>query len=81
MQNFINPLLEKLATEKIAKLFEISDFIDTICASSFYTTITTPTRITATSKTLTGNIFYNTFTKITLAGNIATSVSDHLTHI
>ena len=48
-------------------------------ASSFYPTINTPTWVTATSKTLIDNIFYNTFTKNILAGNIATSISDHLT--
>ena len=41
--------------------------------------INTPTHFTATSKTLIDNIFYNTFTKNTLVGNIATSISDHLT--
>ena len=58
---------------------ETSDFIDTMYASSFYPTINTLTRINATSKTLVDNIYYNTFTKNILAGNIATSVSDHLT--
>ena len=48
-------------------------------ASSFYLTINTRTRITATSETLIENIFYNTFTKKILAGNIAISISDHLT--
>ena len=48
-------------------------------ASSFYPTINTPTCITATSETLIENIFYNTFTKKILAGNIAISISDHLT--
>ena len=48
-------------------------------ASSFYPTINTPTQITATSKTLIDNIFYNTLTKNILVGNVATSISDHLT--
>ena len=84
--NFLNPLLENLATEKkeiiqmgdykINILIcnsdnETSDFIDTMHASSFYPTINTPTQITATSKTLIDNIFYNTFTKNMLVGNIA----------
>ena len=55
------------------------DFVDTMYASSFYPTINTPTRITATSKTLIDNIFYNDFTKNVVAGNITTSASDHLT--
>ena len=58
---------------------ENSDFNDTMYASSFYPTINTPTRITAASKTLIGSIFYNTSTKNILVGNIATSISDHLT--
>ena len=62
----INPLLQKLVTEKKEILMgvyninilncnsddETSDFIDTMYASSFYSIINTPTRITATSKTL-----------------------------
>ena len=58
---------------------ETSDFIDTMYASSFYPTINTPILITATSKILIDDIFYNTFTKNILASNIATSISDHLT--
>ena len=42
---------------------DTTDFIDTMYASSLYPTINTPTRITATSKTLIDNIFYNDFTK------------------
>ena len=37
------------------------------------------TWITPTSKTLIDNIFYNDFTKKNSAGNILTSISDHLT--
>ena len=58
---------------------DTTDFIDTMYASSLYPTINTPTRITATSKTLIGNIFCNDFTKKISAGNILTSISDHLT--
>ena len=39
------------------------DFVDTMYASSFYPTINIPTRITASSKTLIDNVFYNDFTK------------------
>ena len=42
-------------------------------------TINTPTRSTATSKTLIDNIFYNNFTKKITTGNITTSIPDHLT--
>ena len=48
-------------------------------ASSFYPTINTPTWINALSKTIIDNIFYNTFIKNILVGNVATSISDHLT--
>ena len=58
---------------------DITDFKDTMYASSLYPTNNTPTRITATSKTLIDNIFYNDFTKKISAGNILTSISDHLT--
>ena len=58
---------------------DTSDFIDTMYASSLYPTINTQTRITPTSKTLIDNIFYNNFTKKISAGNILTSISDHLT--
>ena len=58
---------------------DTADFVDTIYASSPYTTINTPTRITATSKTLIDNILHNNFTEKITAGNIATSIYDHLT--
>ena len=47
--------------------------------SSFYSTISTPTRIASTSKTLIDNVFYNCFTKGVTSGNVTTSISDHLT--
>ena len=90
----MGPLLEKLSCEKkeiiLMEDFNINllkydsdkdttDFGDTMYASSFYRTINTPTRITATSKTLIDNIFYNDSTKKVVAGNITTSISDHLT--
>ena len=58
---------------------DTTDFIDTMYAFLLYPTINTPTTITATSKTLIDNIFYNDFTKKNSAGNILTSISDHLT--
>ena len=94
LQDFINLLLEKLATKKIIIILmgdyninilncnsnnETSGFIDTTYASYFDPTINTSNWITATSKTLIKSIFYNTFTKNILAGNIATSILDHLT--
>ena len=57
---------------------DASCFIDTIYSNSFYPTIHIPTRITSTSKTLIDNILYNNITKSISAGNIVTSISDHL---
>ena len=57
---------------------DAADFVNAIYTSSLYPTINTPTQITATSKNLINNIFYNDFTKKIAAGNIVTSISDHL---
>ena len=57
---------------------ETFDFIDMMDGSSFYPFINTQTQISATSKTLIDNTFFNTFTKNTLAGILGTSLSDHL---
>ena len=45
----------------------------------FFPTINSPTQITANSKTLIDNIFYNNLAKTIISGNITTSVSDQLT--
>ena len=60
---------------------DTSDFVDTIPMHPHYTPPLTHsyTRITPTSKALIDNIFYNDFTKKDSAGNILTSISDHLT--
>ena len=42
---------------------DTADFVDTIYASLLYPTINILTPITATSKTLIDNIFYNDFTE------------------
>ena len=47
--------------------------------NSLYPTINIPTRITNTFKTLIDNILCNIITKSIPAGNIVTSVSDHIT--
>ena len=90
----MGPLLEKLSREKKEIILmgdfninilncdsdkDTADFVDTIYVSSLYPTINTPTRIRATSETLGDNIFCNDFTKKNTTGNIATSISDHLT--
>ena len=53
--------------------------MDTLYSHAFFPTINSPTQITANSKTLINNIFYNDVTKNIISGNIATSISDHLT--
>ena len=58
---------------------DTSDYIDTFSSYSFYPTINSPTRITPTSKILIDNIFYNNASNNIISGNIATSISDHLT--
>ena len=93
MEDYLIPLLEKLAKEKKETVlmgdFNInilncnsdrntSSFTDTLYSNSFYPTINIPTRITSTSKTLIDNILYNNITKCISAGNIVTSFSDHL---
>ena len=75
----MGPLLEKRSHEKKKEIilmgdFNINipncdqnkgaaDFVDVIYASLLYPTINNPTRITATSKTLINNIFYDYFNK------------------
>ena len=56
-----------------------SKFMDNIYSNSFFPKINLLTRITASSKTLIDNIFYNDICKKIKAGNIATTKSDHLT--
>ena len=84
MEDYLVPLLEKLAKEEIEEILmgdfninilncntdrDTSSFIDTIYSNSFYPTINIPTRITSNSKTLIDNIFYNNITKSISAGN------------
>ena len=93
MEDYLVPLLEKLAKEKKETVLmgdfninilncnsdrDTSSFTDTLYSNSFYPTINIPTRITSTSKTLIDNILYNNITKSIWAGNIATTISDHL---
>ena len=58
---------------------DTSDYIDTFYSHSLYFIINSPTRITSTSKTLIDNIFCNNASNNIISGNIATSISDHLT--
>ena len=94
MEDYLVPLLEKLAKEKKETILmgdfninilncnsdrDTSSFIDTIYSNSFYLTINIPTLITSTSKTLIDNILYNNITKSISAGNIVTGILGHLT--
>ena len=93
-EGFLVPLLEKLAKQKKKTILmgdfkinilnsnsdrDTSSFIDTIYTNSFYPTMNIPTRIRSTSKAIIDNILYNNITKSIQAGNITTSISDHLT--
>ena len=77
-KNYIDPLPEKLSCEKKEIILmgdfnmnllnydsnkDTTDLLGNMYASSFNPTINTSTRITAISKTLVDNIFYNDFTK------------------
>ena len=56
-----------------------SNYVDILYSHAFFPTINSPTRITANSKTLIDNIFYNNTTKIIISGNITPSISGHIT--
>ena len=56
-----------------------SDYVDTLYSHAFFPTINSPMQITANSKTLIDNIFYNDVTKNIISRNITTSISDRLT--
>ena len=92
--DFLAPVLEKISTENKETVLmgdfninllnynsdnDTSSFVDLMYSSSFFPTINSPTRVTTTSETLIDNIFYNNITKTIVSGNIASSISDHLT--
>ena len=93
-EEFLNPLMEKMATHN-KKLFLVGDFnIDLLIVDShppttiFFDIITTnllvphiiyPTRITSTTKTLIDNIYSNcTNFEDGISGNLTLAISDHL---
>ena len=91
--NYISPLLEKISHEKKDILImgdfninllnynhenQTTNFLDTMYSYSLLPFITSPTRITSTSKTTIDNIFYNKPIENILAGNISSLISDHL---
>ena len=91
-QNFLTPLLEKISFEnkeiilmgdfninllKHNQNTQTAEFLDNMTSNGLIPQITNPTRITVKSKTIIDNIFTN-ITHNKLAGNITTSISDHL---
>ena len=55
-----------------------TDFLDQIYSCSLIPRITSPTRVTPRSKTLIDNIFSTDTANEVIAGNILTTLSDHL---
>ena len=55
------------------------DFQELMLSFSFLQRIINPTRITSRSQTLIDNIFINELHSNTVAGNMTTDISDHLT--
>ena len=55
-----------------------SKFLDAMLSHSFLPFITTPTRITKKTKTLTDSILYNKPLDDTMSGNLSSVISDHL---
>ena len=61
---------------KINSESDNSQFYNTMCSYYFTPLLLQPTRVTDKSKTLTDNIFFNSFEFSTLSGNITHSISD-----
>ena len=91
-ENYLTPLLEKISfgNKEIILMgdFNINllkhninsqtaEFLDNMTSNGLIPQVTNPTRITLKSKTLIDNIFTN-ITVNKIAGNITTSISDHL---
>ena len=54
-----------------------SDFLDAMYANFLLPYISTPSRVTPHSKTLTDNIFSNMIEDGSISGNLVTAISDH----
>ena len=91
--SLLNPLLIKLKREnkptilmgdfnmdllKINKEPLIEQYYDNLTYNHFMPLITSPTRISQSSKTLIDNIFINRYIDGTLSGNLTVGISDHL---
>ena len=92
MNNYIMPLLDKLSKENkdimIMGDFNINlinynddkntgNFLDTMFSQSLLPYITTPTRMTRSTKTLMDNIYYNKPLN-NISGNPSSTIYDHL---
>ena len=56
----------------------IEQFFDTVTNANFTPLITSPTRISKSTKTLIDNIFYNDFSSNIISGNLTVGISDHM---
>ena len=56
----------------------IEQFFDTVTNANFTPLITSPTRISKSTKTLIDNIFYNDFSSNIISGNLTVGISDHI---
>ena len=57
---------------------DVEEFLQINLSSGLRTSISKPTRITPTSKTLIDNIFTSNISSPSISGNIICSISDHL---
>ena len=55
----------------------VSNFLDIFGSFSLLPQIILPTRVTYTSKTLIGDIFYDSSNSKTISGNLTCNISDH----
>ena len=62
----------------IEKDKDVEQYFDSLTNYNFMPLITSPTRISKTSKTLIDNIFYNQFTNEVISGNLTVGISDHM---
>ena len=92
--DYLNSLSQKLIREKNEHIILMGDlnvdllksttdtstaqFLDQMYSSSLLPQITSPTHISAKSKTLIDNIFSTDSPEEPISGNIITSISDHL---
>ena len=91
---YLKPLSEKLISENKEVILlgdfnidllkcdsnkNVSDFLDIIYSTNLVPNITSPTRLTSRSQTLTDNIFSSIINDDCIAGNLISPISDHHT--